>query len=80
MSGDLFLSLNIYMDNNTTPPQITIQDLIMIKDLIDVACARGAFKADEMSSVGQVYDKLTGFLNTVIASAQADADQKGEAE
>jgi hypothetical protein len=74
------LSLNIYMDNNTTPPQITIQDLIMIKDLIDVACARGAFKADEMSSVGQVYDKLTGFLNTVIASAQADADQKGEAE
>ncbi len=74
------MSLNIYMDNNTTPPQITIQDLIMIKDLIDVACARGAFKADEMSSVGQVYDKLTGFLNTVIASAQADADQKGEAE
>ena len=66
------------MDNTNT--QITIQDLIMIKDLVDVACSRGAFKADEMSSVGQVYDKLTGFLNTVIASAQADADQKGEAE
>jgi hypothetical protein len=68
------------MEDNTTPPQITIQDLIMIKDLIDVSCSRGAFKADEMSSVGQVYDKLTGFLNTVIATAQAQADQKGEAE
>ena len=80
MSGDLFLSLNIYMEDNITPPQITIQDLIIIKDLIDVACSRGAFKADEMSSVGQVYDKLTGFLNTVIATAQAQADQNGDEE
>jgi len=50
----------------------------MIKDLIDVACSRGAFKAEEMSSIGQTYDKLTGFLNSVIASAQAEADQQGE--
>jgi hypothetical protein len=68
------------MENNTTPPQITINDLAMLKELVDLACSRGAFRADEMSSVGQVYDKLTVFLNTVIASAQTDADQKGEAE
>jgi hypothetical protein len=68
------------MDNTITPPQITIEDLITIKNLIDVSCSRGAFKADEMSSVGEVYDRLTGFLNTVIASAQAEADQTGEAE
>ena len=73
------MSLNIYMENNTTP-SITIDDLITIKNLIDVSCSRGAFKADEMSSVGEVYDKLTGFLNSVIASAQAEAEQKGEAE
>ena len=78
MSGDLFFALNICMEDTTTPPPITIQDLIMIKDLIDVACSRGAFKAEEMSSVGQTYDKLTGFLNSVIASAQAEADQQGE--
>lgn len=77
MSGDLFFTLNIYMEN-TTPPQITISDLVTIKDLIDVACSRGAFRANEMTSVGEVYDRLTGFLNTVIASAQAEADQIGE--
>jgi hypothetical protein len=77
LSGDLFFTLNIYMEN-TTPPQITISDLVTIKDLIDVACSRGAFRANEMTSVGEVYDRLTGFLNTVIASAQAEADQIGE--
>jgi len=80
LSGDLFFALNIYMDNTITPPQITISDLVTIKDLIDVACSRGAFRANEMTSVGEVYDRLTGFLNTVIASAQAEADQTGEAE
>jgi hypothetical protein len=68
------------MDTNTTPPQITISDLATIKELIDLACTRGAFRADEMTSIGQVYDKLTGFLNTVIAAAQADATHQGEAQ
>ena len=68
------------MENNTTPPQITINDLAVLKELVDLACSRGAFRANEMTSVGEIYDKLTVFLNTVIASAQADADQKGEAE
>jgi hypothetical protein len=66
------------MEDNTTPPQITIDDLVTIKNLIDVACSRGAFQATEMTSVGQVYDKLTGFLNTVIAAAQAQATQNGD--
>ena len=72
------MSLNIDMEDNTTPPQITIDDLVTIKNLIDVACSRGAFQATEMTSVGQVYDKLTGFLNTVIAAAQAQATQNGD--
>jgi hypothetical protein len=68
------------MENNTAQPQITINDLIVIKELVDVACSRGAFRADEMTSIGEVYDKLTAFLNTVIASAQVEADKKGEEE
>lgn len=72
------MSLNIYMDNTNT--QITISDLATLKELIDLACTRGAFRGDEMTSVGEVYDKLTGFLNTVIAAAQAEANQQGEAE
>jgi hypothetical protein len=57
------------MDNTNT--NITIQDLATIHNLIDVACSRGAFKADEASQVGEVYDKLTHFLSVAIAQAQS---------
>ena len=66
------------MDNTNT--QITISDLATIKELIDLACTRGAFRGEEMTSVGEVYDKLTGFLNAVIAAAQAEANQQGESQ
>lgn len=62
--------------------QLTIQDLALMKDFISVACDRGAFKANEMSAVGQTYDKLATFLNAAIAQAEAQAaenQKQGEA-
>ena len=66
--------------------QITIADLDTIKNIIDLACTRGAFRGAEISQVGAVYDKLSAFLQAVIDQAkeqeahnQADSDQsKGE--
>lgn len=77
MSG-FFIDLNINMDNQ----QLSITDLAMIKNVIDVACSRGAFRAAEMKSIGEVYEKLTGFLSAVVAQAEAQSDaqatQQGE--
>lgn len=59
------------MENTNQQEQIiTIADLDMLKQIIDVACSRGAFKGDELSQVGAVYNKLTAFLNVAIAQAQ----------
>ena len=55
------------MDNT----QITIADLDTIKNIIDLACTRGAFRGEELSQVGVVYDKLTAFLAAVIEQAKA---------
>jgi len=66
--------VNIYMDNT----QITIADLDMIKNIIDLASTRGAFRAAEMKQVGEVYDKLTAFLAAVVAQAQAQEPQDQE--
>lgn len=55
------------MDDNT---QITIADLDVIKNIIDLACTRGAFRAGEISQVGAAYDKLDAFLKAVLAQEQ----------
>jgi len=55
------------MDNT----QITIADLDTIKNIIDLASTRGAFRGEELSQVGVVYDKLTAFLSAVIEQAKA---------
>ena len=56
------------MENNT---QITITDLDTIKNIINLAASRGAFRGEELSQVGTVYDKLTVFLEAVIEQAKA---------
>ena len=63
------------MDNT----QITIADLDTIKNIIDLACTRGAFRGGEISQVGAVYDKLTAFLEAVIAQAKAQEETNAEA-
>jgi hypothetical protein len=63
------------MDNT----QITIADLDTIKNIIDLASTRGAFRGAELTQVGVVYDKLTVFLEAVIAQAKAQEASNAEA-
>ena len=63
------------MDNT----QITIADLDTIKNIIDLACTRGAFRGAELSQVGVVYDKLSLFLEAVVAQAKAQEATNAEA-
>ena len=55
---------------------LTVQDLGVIRSIIDVASTRGAFKANEMQAVGTTYNKLETFLNQV-AKAQEEAQKSG---
>ena len=59
--------------------QITIADLDTIKNVIDLASTRGAFRGAELTQVGVVYDKLTVFLEAVIAQAKAQEASTAEA-
>lgn len=65
--------LNIHMETN-----ITITDLIAIRDTINLAAERGAFKADEMLDVGTVYTKLNKFLEAVVSQAAAQEQEAQE--
>ena len=57
--------------NKPESTDLTVQDLNVIKSIIDVASQRGAFKANEMQAVGTTYNKLEAFLNIIKAQQQA---------
>jgi hypothetical protein len=69
--------LNIYMEN----VQLTIGDMASLKALLEAAVNRGAFRANELSTVGVVYDKLSQFVDAATGQlaeqqqqAQGDTD------
>jgi hypothetical protein len=68
------LPLNICMENT----QLTIADLASIHSIIEAASQRGAFRANELTQVGAVYDKLSAFLQA--AQAQVEAAEQPPAE
>jgi len=43
--------------------ELTVEHLYTLKAILEVACLRGAFKASECEVVGNVFNKLTSFLN-----------------
>ena len=49
-------------------PELNLNDLAAIRSLIEVVTQRGAFKANELSSVGVLFDKINAFLEAAQAA------------
>ena len=56
--------------NTTAAPEgaaqtgLTIQDLTLVLQVIQVSSTRGAFKADELTAIGGLYDRIFKFLES----------------
>jgi len=61
-------------------PQLSIADLQALLNVIDVASSRGAFRANELTNVGSVADKLTKFLNHVAEQQKAQQEEQTKQE
>jgi hypothetical protein len=46
-------------------PDLNLSDLLAVKNIIEVATSRGAFKAAELEAVGKTFNKLNTFLESV---------------
>lgn len=46
-------------------PDLNVSDLAALKNIIEVATTRGAFKATELEAVGKAFNKLNAFLEAV---------------
>ena len=62
-----------------TATDLNIADLRNIALVIDVASTRGAFRANEMATVGLVYNKLQAFLAKVAPETKPEEKKTAEA-
>ncbi len=56
---------------------LSVRDLQLLKNIIELTTERGAFRAEELYDVGDVYRRLNGFLEHTKKVAQQD-QQQGE--
>jgi len=59
---------------------LTINDLKTIISVVDLATQRGAFRANELKTVGTVYEKVQAFLTQVEGQMKAQAEAASEAK
>ena len=60
-------------------PEVNMSDFATILQIIDVASTRGAFKGNELSSVGVIRDRVAAFVNFYTPAAEAPAEAPAEA-
>ena len=68
------------MSGENVPESIGLNELAVLAQVVDLATQRGAFRANELTQVGQVYDKLNAFLTFIREQQEANAEAEGEAE
>ena len=67
------------VEQSIEQPSLALSDLVLLLNLIRVTSERGAIKADELSAVGAVYDKLFKFLEASGAiNKQAPTEQPAD--
>lgn len=63
------------------PESISLNDLQLLAQIVDLASQRGAFRGAELTQVGTIFDKLNAFLGFVAEQQAANADgEEGEGE
>lgn len=60
------------------PESISLNDLQILANIVDLASQRGAFRGNELTQVGAAFDKLTTFLQQVAAAQAATEDAETE--
>lgn len=71
------------MENQEIPqenPSLALSDLILLMNLVKVTAERGAIKAEEMQTVGIVYEKLVKFLQASGALAPQNQTEQNNAQ
>lgn len=67
-------------EQQTATPNLSLQDLLLVVQTIQVVTQRGAFRAEEMSNIGGLYNRLVEFLTATGAIKSSDTQEDTPAE
>ena len=56
-------------------PSLTLQDLVLVAQIIQIGSQRGTFRAEELAEVGTLYTKLIAFLQATGALTPATPEE-----
>ena len=55
-------NINIEPVQEVQPLNVNVNLLLNIKAILEIATSRGGFKANELTSVGKIYDEVSNLL------------------
>lgn len=61
---------------NSMETSITLNDLVLLRNIVNVASKRGAFSAEEFSDIGAVYNKIDNFLKMNLKKMEETDEEK----
>jgi hypothetical protein len=78
--SDSQVSESTSTENTENAPSLSVGDLTQVLQVFQVVATRGAFRADELSSVGGLYDRLVAFLKATGALKEPEATENTTGE
>lgn len=67
---------NVNVEEAGGDVQLTIQDIVLAANIIDLATQRGAFKAAEAGQVGASFNKLVAFVKANTPEEEAASEEE----
>lgn len=59
-------------------PTLSIGDIMIMKQIVEVATARGALRANELTQVGAVYDRVSAWIDSKMPPEEVAEDTGAE--
>lgn len=66
--------------NEAQAPTLTLQDLTLTANIIDLAMQRGAFKAAEAETVGAQFKRIVAIVEAITPAPEEEANAEEAAE
>jgi hypothetical protein len=83
MAEEVTKTVKVEAPNTVEAPktvELSIQDIVLSANIIDLATQRGAFKAAEAGQVGACFEKLVAFIKANTPKPDLTEDEKKQVE